>query len=211
MQAPIGIFGGTFDPVHLGHLHAARQVQEALSLQKLIFVPCSIPALDKRPHASAEQRLQMVLLAIGDIPAFTVDRCELDRDGPSYAYDTLQYFRELYADAPLCFVVGLDAFLNLQQWHRWQELFDLAHFVVMLRPGYKLPPASEMPGWVEQRQVDDIEILKSTTHGCIYICNIDPLDISATAIRTAITGNEDLDSMLPGPVQQYILGNNLYQ
>lgn len=210
MQAPIGIFGGTFDPVHLGHLRAATEVQSSLSLQQVIFVPCGTPALGKQPHATAEQRLQMVLLAMQGLAGFLVDRYEVDRPGPSYVYDTLRYLRAQHAETPLCFIVGVDAFLHLEKWHRWQQLFDLTHFVVMQRPGYSLPEQNKLPVWARQRWADNPEPLHQSTHGRIFVCQVTPHDISATAIRARIAAAQKLDQLLPDSVQQYIVDNSLY-
>lgn len=210
MQAPIGIFGGTFDPVHLGHLRAAEEVQSLLSLQQVIFVPCGTPALGKQAHATAEQRLQMVLLATKGLAGFAVDRYEVDQPGPSYAYDTLRYLRTLHAETPLCFIVGVDAFLHLEKWHRWQQLFGLAHFVVIQRPGYSLPAQGKLPAWVRQRWTDSPEPLHQSTHGRIFVCQITPHDISATAIRSRIAAVQKLEHLLPDRVQQYIVDNSLY-
>ena len=132
----IGIMGGMFDPVHVGHIKVALAAQQVLQLDQVRLVPCSIP--NHRDHAlcSSLQRLDMLHLAVNDYPSLVVDDRELNRPGTSYTYDTLLSVREEFREAALYFVLGVDAFASLDQWHRWLELFELCHFVVIERPGF---------------------------------------------------------------------------
>ena len=132
---PVGVLGGTFDPIHHGHLRPALEVLEALGLAELRFVPCRIPAHRATPSVSAEQRLDLVRLATAEQAGFVADDRELRRPGPSYMIDTLASLRTEFGDTPLVLIVGSDAFRELHTWRRWRELTDLAHIAIMRRPG----------------------------------------------------------------------------
>ncbi len=149
----IGVYGGTFNPVHYGHLRTALEVKELFGLQRLHLIPCRLPAHRGQPEADAEIRMQMLAAAVADTPGFFADRRELERDGPSYMVDTLAALRsELADDTPLLLFIGADAFAGLERWHRWQRLFELAHVVVMTRPGFLHGP---LPDFLQQRLADD--------------------------------------------------------
>lgn len=204
----IGIFGGTFDPVHYGHLRPAQEIMSALLLQKLFLVPASTPPHRQAPVARAEQRLQMVRLAVTDFQDLTVDDCEIRRGGISYTVDTLQYYRQQYPQTPLCLLMGSDAFSSLETWHQWQRIPTLAHLVVMQRP-YQQQDA--IPQWSEACLVSDVNELSATSAGKVYLHAVTPQDISATAIRQAISRHEDVAQMMPAPVLQYIQQHHLYE
>ncbi len=132
----IGIFGGTFDPVHFGHLRPALEVQQALGLDEVRFIPAGQPPHRDMPHATAPQRLSMLQTAIEDQPGFAADEREIQREGPSYMVDTLALLREELGQIPLCLILGYDAFLGLPAWHQWHRLIELAHLVITHRPGW---------------------------------------------------------------------------
>ncbi|HEV2009177.1 MAG TPA: nicotinate-nucleotide adenylyltransferase, partial [Burkholderiales bacterium] len=141
MNAPIGIFGGTFDPIHYGHLRLAQEIAESVRMAEIRLVPAGTPPHRAAPQVSSQQRLDMVRLAAAGNPLFTVDEREVKRSGPGYTVDTLvELRREAGATRPLCMLLGADAFLELATWHRWHELFGLAHLIVAHRPGF--PPES---------------------------------------------------------------------
>lgn len=140
----IGLLGGTFDPVHHGHLRIALEAKEALGLTEVRFIPCRQPPHRGDASATAQQRLDLLRLACGDMPGFAVDTRELERPGPSYMVDTLASLRAERGDEPLCLILGWDAFLGLPGWHRWQNLLDYAHLAVVQRPG-----STDRVGWVE--------------------------------------------------------------
>ena len=149
---PIGIFGGTFDPIHYGHLRTALELKERLEFAAVHFVPVANPPHRSAPLNDGKLRLRMVEAAIRGEPGFVADDRELKRPGLSYTVDTLASFRaELGADRPLCLLLGMDAFLGLPQWHRWRELLDLAHVVVAHRPGWEVPRVGELGDWVVTR------------------------------------------------------------
>lgn len=204
----IGIFGGTFDPVHYGHLRPAQEIMAALSLHKLFLVPALTPPHRQAAVASAEQRLQMVRLATREFQHLTVDDCEIRRGGISYTVETLQTYRQQYPQTPLCLLIGSDAFSLLESWHQWQQIPKLAHLVVMQRPHQE---QDAIPQWSEACLVSNVNELSTTSAGKVYLHAVTPQDISATAIRQAISRNEDVAYMLPAPVLQYIQQHRLYE
>src|SRR5262245_12412890 len=141
---PLGLFGGTFDPIHYGHLRTAFELWQALGLAEVRFMPTGSPPHREQTHASAGHRLAMVKAAVAGQPAFTVDDREVRRSGVSYSVDTLAELRAEHPDRSLCLLLGMDAFLGLPNWHRWRELLDLAHIVVAHRPGWRAPPSGPL-------------------------------------------------------------------
>jgi len=208
----IGIFGGTFDPVHFGHLRPLLEVQQALGLNEVRLIPCFIPPHRETPGASAEQRLAMLELAVVNTPGFVVDQRELQRGGPSYMVDTLQSLRdELGSRKSLCLILGLDAFVALDRWHQWQRLTELAHIVVMQRPGGLLPKTGAVAELLEQRQVLDVVELQQQPAGRVYFQSVTQLDISATAIREQLAHGQDVRFLMPDSVRHYIETHGLYK
>lgn len=208
----IGIFGGTFDPVHFGHLRPLLDVQQALGLNEVRLIPSFIPPHRDTPGASAEQRLAMLELAAAETPGFVIDRRELQRGGSSYTVDTLQSLRdELGCDEPLCLIMGLDAFVALDSWHQWQRLSELAHIVVMQRPGGLFPKTGAVAELVEQVQALDVVELQQQAAGRVYFQSVTQLDISATAIRELVAHDQDIRFLLPDSVRHYIETHGLYK
>lgn len=204
----IGIFGGTFDPIHYGHLRPVAEVLQALQLEKLFLLPVSTPPHRQAPIATAEQRLQMALLGVDEFPGLEVDDYEIQRGGISYTVETLQHYRQLYRQIPLCLVVGSDAFASLETWHQWQTLPTLVHLVVMQRP-HPEPVAGS--GWSKERLTTDIEELSAANSGKIYFHNVTLQDISATRIRQAIGKGKAVATLLPPAVLSYIKQHHLYE
>ena len=212
---PLALLGGTFDPVHFGHLRIASETATALKLPEVRLIPSKAPVHRTQPGASAEQRLAMLRLAVADIPGLTVDDCELRRDTPSYASLTLESLRAEFPARPLIWFVGVDAFLRIKSWYEWPRLFELAHFVVLNRPGFAvsqvLSPVLEEV-W-QGRVARSATALSETTHGHIYLHTVTPQAISATEIRNTIAAGADdsaLESLLPAPVLAYIRAHQLY-
>jgi len=209
----IGVLGGTFDPIHYGHLRPAHEVCRRLALEVLHVVPASIPPHRPPPLAAPEQRLRMVALAVPEFPPLAADDREIRRGGISYTAPTLESLRaEIGAETPLCFVLGSDAFAGLPAWHRWQEIFDLAHLVVMRRPGASMHEADSVPLWAAGRLCRGAEELASRPAGGVLYLTVTPLDIAATRLREQIARGQTPDpGQLPPAVWDYIRANRIYR
>jgi len=208
----LGIFGGTFDPIHYGHLRPLLEVRQALGLDEVRVIPCCLPPHRDMPSVSAEQRLAMLKLAVAERPGFVIDERELIRGGPSYMVDTLQSLRdELGVNKPLCLILGLDAFVSLDGWHEWQRLPELAHIVVMQRPAGLLPKTGAVAELVEQAQALDVVELLQQPAGRVYFQSVTQLGIAATAIREQLAHGRDVSFLLPDSVRHYIETNGLYR
>ncbi len=208
----IGVFGGTFDPVHFGHLRPLLEVRQALALDEVRLIPCFIPPHRDAPGASAEQRLAMLQLAASETPGFVVDPRELQRGGPSYMVDTLLSLRdEQGADQALCLILGVDAFAALDSWHQWQDLIALAHIVVMQRPGGQLPKTGAVAELMEHAQTLDVSELQQRAAGRVYFQSVTQLDVSATAIREQLVHGRDVRFLMPDSVRHYIETQGLYK
>ena len=206
----IGIFGGTFDPIHYAHLRTALEVQQQLELAELRFIPAAIPPHRPQPLASPQQRLDMVRLAILDQPGMTVDGRELEREGPSYMVDTLASLRDELGDVPLVLILGLDALLGLPAWHQWTRLIELAHIVVMERPGVVLPEQDELAELVRAHRSEEVARLAQEPAGTMLFVPVSQLAISATDIRAQLAAGASPRFLLPDAVLDYILDEGLY-
>jgi len=211
----IGFLGGTFDPVHFGHLRLATELGEAFHLEKVVFLPAGLPYHRGRDaHASGEQRLTMLKLATARDARFDVDDRELRRGGETYTYDTLaEIRRERGPDTPLVFLAGTDAFAAIDTWHRWTELFDLAHFAVAVRAD-DAQWSSKGPGTFPRDCWPRITLnpreLASAPAGKIMTFAMTPLSISSTAIRALAGEGNSIRYLTPDPVADYIRTHNLY-
>jgi nicotinate-nucleotide adenylyltransferase len=215
-EPPIALLGGTFDPVHYGHLRLADDVRRALRLTEVRLIPAGDPPHRGGPAASAADRLAMLKLAIAHFPGLALDDREVERDGKSYTVLTLEELRRESPRRPLLLVVGADAFLGLPTWHRWHDIFSLAHVIVVARPGVELVsslPAALAPEW-KKRRATDSQVLFSTPAGAIYQQAIAPQPISATAIRAELArgaqGRSAVSGLLPPAVLAYIDQHRLY-
>ena len=213
MKPSVGIFGGTFDPIHFGHLRMAQELGESLNLDEIRFIPAARPPHRAEPHVAAQQRADMVGLAIAGNPLFKLDTREFERAGPSYMVDTLSSLRaELGNDTPMALLLGADAFLGIPIWHRWQALFDLAHIAVAHRPGFALDAGNpqmspELRSVWQQRYRDQAE----GTAGHILLREITALDISASHIRHSLNQHRSPRYLLPEAVSDYIQTHHLYE
>jgi nicotinate-nucleotide adenylyltransferase len=217
LPAPLALLGGTFDPVHYGHLRFADAVRRALGLSEVRLVPARDPPHRDSPVASADDRLAMLRLAVTEFPGLVVDDCELRRAGKSYTVDTLTALRREFPERPLLLLLGADAFRGLPTWHRWRELVDLAHLVVVERPGVDLEAGLPPPllTILRERLVAAPESLLSRPGGAILRQPIAPLDVSATEIREHLAGGAGAAEMnrglLPPAVLAYIDLHHLYR
>ncbi len=207
----IGIYGGTFDPIHYGHLRTALEVKEAAGLDEIRFIPCRHPPHRQQPQASSAQRLRMLELALMQAePGFRIDARELHRDGPSYMVDTLSTLRSDVGDTPLCLILGLDAFRGLPAWHRWLRLFDLAHIIVMQRPRIEPEWPQALTREVAHRLTTNPLDLRQQAAGRVMTLDVVQLDISATRIRQMQTEARSARYLLPDAVLDYIHSEGLY-
>lgn len=207
----IGIYGGTFDPVHFGHLRTALEVREALHLDEVRFIPCRQPPHRAEPVASPQLRVEMLRQAVADEAGFVVDTREIDRPGPSYMIDTLASLRaELGAATPLGLILGEDAFLGLPGWHRWRELTDFAHLVVMTRPGAPAEWPAALATHLHDRMAADANSLRAAPCGSVRFQPVTALDISATRIRELLRAGRSARYLLPDAVLETALASGLY-
>jgi nicotinate-nucleotide adenylyltransferase len=209
MAEAIGVLGGTFDPIHFGHLRSALEVSEQLNLAHVRLIPSARPPHRNEPKATAQQRLMMLHLAMKNADGFIVDDRELHRDGVSYTVDTLISLREDFPDNPLYLLLGTDAFLGIQTWHRWQRLLELAHIVVIRRPDEAMAMPDELKTWYQQH----IAVIGDSQHlaGKVWPVTVTQLSISATAIRAAVSAGKSPQFLLPDAAIQFINQIGLYR
>ena len=208
MQRLICLFGGTFDPVHYGHLKPLNELQQYLAADAVYVLPASIPPHRPAPQASSEQRQNMLQLALREYPGFILDSRELERSGPSWTVLTLQSFRQQYPDASLCLVMGSDAFDGLSSWYHWQQIPQLANIIVIERAGMK---TAKRPDWATEHLVRDVDSLRESKSSSILFVSLKGHDISATEIRQRMAQKLDVTGMLPDNVIDYIRQNGIYQ
>lgn len=209
----IGIFGGTFDPVHFGHLRPALEVKQALRLREMRLIPAFAPPHREPPVANPGQRLTMLRAAVGGEADLLVDNREMQREGESFMVDTLVSLREELGDEPLCLVLGADAFLQLDSWHQWERLLQLAHIVVMQRPGWVLDIDQAGAGvqalW-QAAHTTEPAALAAQPAGRIILQTVTALDISATRIRALVAAGDSPRYLIPDPVWNLIRLHGLY-
>jgi nicotinate-nucleotide adenylyltransferase len=206
----IGIFGGTFDPIHYGHLRTALEIQIRLELQQVRFVPCAVPPHREKPLLSSELRLKMVRAAIAPEPAFVADAREIERAGPSYSIDTLTSLRAEYPDTPLGMIVGMDAFLALTSWRDWQRILDLAHIIVARRPGWEAPTEGVLGELLATAATKRTADLHGALAGRIAIAAVTQLEISSTDLRNSISAGIDPRYLVPPSVRDIIIETESY-
>lgn len=210
MRRCIGIFGGTFDPIHIGHLRLALELKQQLGLDEMHLLPCYLPPHRAEPGATAIQRVEMLELAVQDCPELKIDTRELRRDKPSYTVDTLTELRaELGSQVSLVLCMGMDSFCSLDSWHEWQQLIRLAHIVVVERPGYT-PPVMGPVAELVRRHSAGSDVIHSLAAGALRIMAPRLLPVSATAIRMQIKVGQSPRFLLPDAVLGYIKSQQLY-
>ncbi|MDX1594383.1 MAG: nicotinate-nucleotide adenylyltransferase [Gammaproteobacteria bacterium] len=208
----IGLFGGTFDPVHNGHLRVALDALEGLGLAEVRLLPARRNPLRDAPGATAEQRRDLLAAAAAGEPGLRVDARELDRPGPSYTFDTLASLREEHGpDRALAWLVGGDAFRGLPGWHRWREFVDLAHLVVLQRPGYVDELAPDLAEFVAARRTDDVDALHARPAGRVFTWRVTQLEISSTDIRERVAAGRSIRYLVPDRVDEAIRRLGLYR
>ena len=207
---PIGIFGGTFDPIHYGHLRTAFELTQALHLSEVRFMPAGHPPHRDITVASPELRLQMVKAAIGQQQGFNVDDREMRRAGPSYSVDTLAELRAELPDRSLCLIVGMDAFLGLPTWHQWQNILTHAHLIVAHRPGWRAPTMGPLGELLVDHGTGRVDDLHENKAGRIFIHAVTQLEISSTEVRKLIAMGRDPRYLMPDAVRDIIQRSGCY-
>lgn len=207
---PIGIFGGTFDPIHYGHLRTAFEMLQALRFDEVRFMPCGSPPHRTEPIANASLRLDMVRVAAEHQAGFVVDDRELKRDGPSYSVDTLRALRDEFSQRPLGLIIGMDAFLGLPKWHDWRQILQLAHIVVAHRPGWRAPDLGPLGDLLAERGTHRIDDLHQTLSGHIYVHDVTQLEISSSEIRELVCLGRDPRFLMPEGVRELIERSGCY-
>ena len=203
--------GGTFDPVHFGHLRTALEIQQWLGVPKVHLIPSHRSVHRDQPERSAAHRLQMVELAIADEPALVSDPREVQSNQPSYSVYTLEALRkELGEQVPVCMVIGMDSFLGLDQWYRYEDLLSLCNLIVVARPGISFAPSPSLQALLQRHQTQ-VEQLLVKPAGALVVHELTPLSISATQIRGLIAQGKSPRYLLPESVLQYIQEQHLYQ
>ncbi len=207
------LFGGTFDPVHYGHLLPVEALAEAIGLSRVIIMPNNVPPHRPQPAASSQQRKTMLALAIADRPLFILDERELQRDTPSYSAQTLKTWRqESGPDRPLAFIIGQDSLLNFPTWYRYDSILSYCHLIVCRRPGYALEMRDAAhQRWLEQHLTTESRDLHTLPGGKIYLARTPWFDISATQIRQRLRQGQACDELLPPAVLSYIMQQGLYR
>lgn len=207
----IGIYGGSFDPIHNGHLRAALETTERLELQQLYFVPCYQHALAKDLAASPEQRLAMLELAIAHNSRFAIDRQEIERQTVSYSIDTVKKYQQQFPDQKLALIIGMDAFQKLHQWAQWQHLLEYTNIIVIQRPGYKFELEPELARYVADHQTVDRQQLLTAEQHFFYQLEMPLYEISSSYIRQQIQAQQSIEYLLPYVVLQYIEKHDIYR
>ncbi len=207
---PIGLFGGTFDPIHYGHLRTAFELWQAVGLEEVRFLPTGEPPHRDAPRADAALRIAMVRAASADQPAFVIDDRETRREGRSYSVDTLAGLRAEFPERSLCLLLGMDAFLGLPTWHRWRELPELAHIVVAHRPGWKAPTTGPLGELMVDRGTGGVRDLHTARAGRIFVHAVTQLEISSTELRDLIVDGHDPRYLVPDVVRDMLRASGCY-
>ena len=192
----IGIYGGSFDPVHLGHLITAESIKKELNFERLFLLPCCVPVHKNSLHYSSKQRLEMLNLAIKEFPSLEIDTREIDRGGSSYMIETLAEIVKEFKDSTICLIIGMDSFINFKTWKKWDEFAKLIHLIILPRNTNQHP----------QKSLDTFDIaldknhLNNKTSGLLYFSNSELIDISSSDIRGKIASNQNLDGLTPSSI-----------
>jgi nicotinate-nucleotide adenylyltransferase len=210
-RAPLGIFGGTFDPIHHGHLRTALEVLERCQLASVRLMLCGQPVHRAAPHAPAALRFDMLQAAVAGESRLVPDGRELRRAGPSYTVDSLLELRAELGSVPLCLILGADAFAALESWHRWREIIDLAHLIVVHRPGSPIALQGALAQFMAGRRDDDPAALRRVGPGVLRLQAVTALDISSSAIRQRVAGGGDPRYLLPDAVRELIMRTGCYR
>jgi len=206
----IGILGGSFDPIHYGHLHIALTLYQQLHLSEVRFIPCKNSVSNKKIVANVQQRLTMLKLALQPYSYFSIDEQELHRSTPSYMIETLAALRQKWGDRSLGLILGYDNLVKLDHWHQWASLIDYAHLLIVPRPDQAEPYSKEIDAFIEKHRTHDASLLTRQPAGLLFMTHGQALPISATDIRKTIASGSYPFGLLPSTVLDYILEQKLY-
>lgn len=207
----VGLLGGTFNPIHNGHLRLAQELADGLQLSEVRFIPAAIPPHKAEPEVSAQQRAEMIKLAIEDNPLFKLDTRELERNGASYTIDTLTSLHKELSDSAICLIMGSDAFLKLDTWHRWKELIKFCHIILVQRPNYQHQGLNQtLQNFMQDHYTENLAHLREARSGYITMQQIPALDISSSQIREMVQHHRNPAYLCPKAVASYIQNNRLY-
>lgn len=204
MARLIGILGGTFDPVHNGHLQPAAELMQAVGLEQVRFIPNRVPPHREPPWLDSDTRRRLVDMAIAPYAGFVLDDRELRRQGSSFMVDTLDELHAELPDATLCLIMGADAFAHFTQWHRWQTILELCHLIVMTRPGADLADASDQQPELAARMTRDPQALGNSHHGQILLQSVTPVAVSATLVRERLGRGESIADLVPESIREQL-------
>lgn len=210
MSSPIGIFGGTFDPIHVGHLRTGFELLQELALGEVRWIPAGNPGHREAPLADPGLRLAMVRAAVADQPGFVVDDREVHRTGVTYTVDTLRELRAEHPTRSLCLLLGMDAFLGLPGWREWQRIPELAHLVVAHRPGWQVPQDGVLGELLATHRSRHRDELHATPAGRIHVHAVTQLEVSSTELRDIIVSGRDPRFLVPDPVREIIRDTECY-
>jgi len=206
----IGIFGGTFDPVHLGHLALAKVVYDHCQLQKIIFVPLGTPPHRGMPRVSAQSRVKMLQSVVSDHAEYEISTIEVEKSSPSWTVHTLEHFSQEMPGETLCLLIGSDAFKAINTWYRWQSLLDYCHLVVVSRVGDNEVLNDEVAEFMAEHRISSLYEMVNGIRGGIYWLEEDIPDVSSTRVRQSISAGESLTGLLPPVVESLIKENGYY-
>jgi nicotinate-nucleotide adenylyltransferase len=209
-QQAIGFLGGSFDPIHNGHLLPAIEVAQRLQLKTLFLMPNHIAPHKAGSYCNAKQRSKMVELAVQASSLLQVDKRELNRNSASYTIDTLKEIRDEYVDTPICFMMGMDSLINFNSWFQWQDILNYCHLVICARPGWKGEFNDTISALLEKHQTTSVADLHKGHAGKIYFQDTTQFDISSTLVRHNIKKNINIKNLLPRTVCEYIQQHQLY-
>ena len=196
----IGIYGGSFDPIHLGHLKTATTLKTELQLDHLFLLPCCEPVHKDGLKYPSNDRLKMLNLALEKFSTLEIDSREILRGGGSYMIDTLHELKQIYRDEPICLIIGMDSFLKIKTWKDWQEFSKLAHLVILQRQGFNIIDSS-LDSFHNTKEVNELRL---ESNGLLYFSNCPKINISSSDIRDRIAANQNLDDLLPKSVINYL-------
>lgn len=207
----IGILGGSFDPIHFGHLRLALEVLSHCEFSQIRFIPCGQHVHKRGSYVSARHRMAMLELALCHHPCLEIDDREINREGPSFMVDTLQALRNDFPEASLCLVLGADIISQLETWYQWQRLLELANLVIVNRHGYAIESSVAVNGWLQRAATSQVIDLHRHQSQCVYYQEIPSLEISSQAIRKQLSAKQAVDFLLPEAVLTYIKHHHLYE